>query len=250
MRTIKWEESWSVRRLAYGRRYIPHLLHVLAIWALWLLAIGMLVVDPSLRSRERASRIGVLVLGGTLYRLWVETLSRKIRWSDEGFFVALIGKFECPLSRISDLQFSEIDDEWSRAEFYATKKSGRRKKYVIGIPRTAVAKLKALFGLEPDFDFSSDEAEENKPRSMRSMAYSAFFYDLCWKMLGWIMICGAVFFGVNDIVFAKDMKEALEGEASAVFGGLVGVAVIHQKAVHGWCLRMLTGERDQGDDPK
>lgn len=240
MRTIEWEETWSVRRLVYGRRYIPHLLHVLGIWALWLLVIGMLVVDPSLSIREGASRIGVLVLGGTLYRLWVETLSRKIRLSDEGFYIGHIGKFDYPLSRISDLQFSEVDDDWSRAEFYATKKSGRRKQYLIGIPRTAVAKVKALFGSEPDSSYY--QVEENKPQLMRP----TYHYRL---IFGWIMICLGAMRGV-EIMFTKDVKTQLEDAASAMFFGLISVELINYKAVMGWWLRMLTGKRNQGEEGK
>jgi len=248
LRTIKWEESWSVRRLAYGRRYIPYLLHALVIWDLWIVVIVMLYkwrVGAPPWSREGASAIGVIGLIGTVIRLIMETSSRTMRWSDEGFHTAHIGKFDCPLSAITDLQFSEVNDEWSRAEFYATKKSGRRQKYVIGIPRSAVAKVKALFGLESDSSYY--QVEENKPQLMRPTYQSRLIFDLYWKGLGWIMICLAAIRGV-EIMFWKDVKTQLEGAASAVFVGLIGVASIHYQAVMGWCLRMLTGRRDQGDD--
>lgn len=246
MRTIEWEETWSVRRLAYGKGYLPHLLHVLVIWALWILVIATLdlwIVGPPPWSWDGASRIGVLGLIGAVIRLARERSRRRIRWSDQGFYIGHITKFRCPLSAISDLQFSEVSDEWSRAEFYARKKSGRRKKYVIGIPRNAVAKVQALFGLESDF--SSDEVEEINPRSMTSMGHPDFIYELYWKGLGWIMICLAAIRGV-EIMFWKDVKTQLEGAASAVFVGLIGVASIHHQAVMGWCLRMLTKKAKSG----
>jgi hypothetical protein len=173
---------------------------------------------------EGAAAIGVAALIGTLMGLIREGSSRYIRLRD-GIFT--LGMYSCPLSGITNVHFSEIDNEWFRVEFDARKGAGRTRKFIFGMPRDLTRRVTPLLGIDPDSYLR--RTAQPKAEALAPSDYSSRIYELHSLGLGVLGIFASMVLCFEAIT-ARNLTRALICGLLAICSCGIGVVSMHSKA--------------------
>lgn len=173
-------------------------------------------------SWEGASAIGVAALGGTLIRAIAESAPRPIRLNEQ---ILSVGLYQCRLSGINNVKFSDIDHEWIRIHLDAKKEFRRKRTITFGMPRRLTRTVALLFGIDSQPLLQERESVDTSAPTDRSIQV----YELCAKAFGSICIAASLFL-CFEALSTRDPQRAVFCGAVAICGFAVGVASIRAKS--------------------
>lgn len=202
---VKWDEPLAMRWAIYGRAYAGYLLKAIAWWGgSWMgfaLFVRWRMGDPpwSVRGITAGLVVGTC---GVLVRLFMERSERIVRVGESGFTISHIGKRTYPLSAISDVRFEPVRDDVMRMELVATTRSGRKRKYVVGVGRRAARRAASFLQdsaefsdlskgppAAPDAGNESSSDDRAKRAALVWQAWDRYFVVVGWFEIAMAAMC-------------------------------------------------------------